>query len=260
MLSRDRSSPAAVGPAADRNRARRLRTRPVLEQLGGPGSCAVRPRQAVGRPAAGRGGRPQRGGRALPARRRAGTRRSPTTPSPTTGNSPNSPCARSRWRRWRPDLVRRCGTSGAGSGSVAIEWCRSGTGCRAVAFERDEAGAGADHRKCRGVRRARRRVGWTRPARSSVAQAPSVIFVGGGLSQPGVMDACWERFPSAAGWSPTPSPLSPKPLLAAMVFRGSVANCEGSSTTAASRRLVHRLAAGDAGDPVVSGQAVTVYR
>ncbi len=28
---------------------------------------------------------------------------------------------------------------GAGSGSVAIEWCRSGIGCRAIAFERDEA-------------------------------------------------------------------------------------------------------------------------
>src|SRR4051812_33237960 len=26
---------------------------------------------------------------------------------------------------------------GAGSGSIAIEWCRSGTGCHAVAFERD---------------------------------------------------------------------------------------------------------------------------
>ncbi len=27
---------------------------------------------------------------------------------------------------------------GAGSGSIAIEWCRSGLGCQAVAFERDE--------------------------------------------------------------------------------------------------------------------------
>ncbi len=27
---------------------------------------------------------------------------------------------------------------GAGSGSIAIEWCRSGSGCTAVAFERDE--------------------------------------------------------------------------------------------------------------------------
>src|SRR5690606_12369897 len=27
---------------------------------------------------------------------------------------------------------------GAGSGSIAIDWCRSGSGCRAVAFERDE--------------------------------------------------------------------------------------------------------------------------
>ena len=27
---------------------------------------------------------------------------------------------------------------GAGSGSIAVEWCRSGPGCRAVAFERNE--------------------------------------------------------------------------------------------------------------------------
>ena len=27
---------------------------------------------------------------------------------------------------------------GAGSGSVGIEWCRSGAGCRAIAFELDE--------------------------------------------------------------------------------------------------------------------------
>ena len=42
---------------------------------------------------------------------------------------------------------------GAGSGSIAIEWCRSGSGCRAVAFERDEATPQA-HRRQRGrVRR-----------------------------------------------------------------------------------------------------------
>ena len=28
---------------------------------------------------------------------------------------------------------------GSGSGSIAVEWCRAGSGCRAVAFERDEA-------------------------------------------------------------------------------------------------------------------------
>ena len=27
---------------------------------------------------------------------------------------------------------------GSGSGSIAIEWCRGGSGCAAVAFERDE--------------------------------------------------------------------------------------------------------------------------
>ena len=81
---------------------------------------------------------------------------------------------------------------GAGSGSVAIEWCLSGTGCRAVAFERDE------------VRRARitdNAIGFGVPV--EVAEGapdafqnrppPDVVFLGGGVSQPGMLDSCWER-------------------------------------------------------------------
>jgi precorrin-6Y C5,15-methyltransferase (decarboxylating) len=91
---------------------------------------------------------------------------------------------------------------GAGSGSIAIEWCRSGSRCSAVAFERDE----------------RRR---TRIAANSVAfgakvevrgaaphafddaelteggvtgvPSPSAIFVGGGLTQAGLLEGCFQR-------------------------------------------------------------------
>ena len=41
---------------------------------------------------------------------------------------------------------------------------------------------------------------------------PSAIFIGGGLTQPGLLEACYERLPTAGAWSSTPSPLNPKPF------------------------------------------------
>ena len=81
---------------------------------------------------------------------------------------------------------------GAGSGSIAIEWCRSGAGCRAVAFERDE------------IRRTRIDLNAKAfgveidilslaPEAFGFAAPPAAIFVGGGASQPGLLEACWER-------------------------------------------------------------------
>ena len=85
---------------------------------------------------------------------------------------------------------------GAGSGSIAIEWCRSGSGCAAVAFERDEQ---------RRKRIAENTVtfGATIDVRGDAPQAfdgappPSAVFIGGGVTQPGLLDACYERL--AAG-------------------------------------------------------------
>jgi precorrin-6Y C5,15-methyltransferase (decarboxylating) len=94
---------------------------------------------------------------------------------------------------------------GAGSGSVAIEWCRSGSRCRAVAFERDEQrrkrisenalahGADVDVR------------GEAPGAFDEVVLSdggvdglprPSAIFIGGGLTKPGLLQACYERLPA----------------------------------------------------------------
>ena len=83
---------------------------------------------------------------------------------------------------------------GAGSGSIAIEWCRGGRGCAAVAFERDEQ---------RRKRIAANAVvfGVTVDVRGEGPQAfenapePSAIFIGGGLTQPGLLDTCIERLP-----------------------------------------------------------------
>ncbi|GAB7144913.1 precorrin-6y C5,15-methyltransferase (decarboxylating) subunit CbiE [Mycobacterium riyadhense] len=84
---------------------------------------------------------------------------------------------------------------GAGSGSIAVEWCRSWPGCSAVAFERNE------HR--------RRNIGFNAaasgvsidvrceaPEQFEDAARPDAIFVGGGLTQPGLLDVCLDNLPA----------------------------------------------------------------
>jgi precorrin-6Y C5,15-methyltransferase (decarboxylating) len=83
---------------------------------------------------------------------------------------------------------------GAGSGSIAVEWSRSHTGCRAVAFERDE------QRRGRIVRNASAfgasvQVRGPAPDTFDGAPPPSVIFIGGGLTQAGLIDACVHHLP-----------------------------------------------------------------
>jgi precorrin-6B C5,15-methyltransferase / cobalt-precorrin-6B C5,C15-methyltransferase len=83
---------------------------------------------------------------------------------------------------------------GAGSGSIAVEWARSASGCAAVAFERDE-------RRRDRIRRNVVAFGVTVEVRGAAPDAfegaadPSVIFVGGGATQPGLLEACFDRLP-----------------------------------------------------------------
>ena len=84
---------------------------------------------------------------------------------------------------------------GAGSGSIAVEWCRSWRDCTAVAFERDES-----RRSNIGFNAATYGVSielrGEAPDAFGGAPAPSAIFIGGGLTQPGLLDACLERLPA----------------------------------------------------------------
>jgi precorrin-6B C5,15-methyltransferase / cobalt-precorrin-6B C5,C15-methyltransferase len=84
---------------------------------------------------------------------------------------------------------------GAGSGSIAVEWCRSWPGCTAVAFERDET-----RRNNVGLNAAAHGVSvelrGEAPDGFAGAAAPAAIFVGGGLTQAGLLDACLERLPA----------------------------------------------------------------
>jgi precorrin-6B C5,15-methyltransferase / cobalt-precorrin-6B C5,C15-methyltransferase len=81
---------------------------------------------------------------------------------------------------------------GAGSGSIAVEWCRSWHSCTAVAFERDERRAlnigvnAANFGVSIDVR-------GEAPRAFGGAEEPSAIFLGGGLTQPGLLDACLDR-------------------------------------------------------------------
>ncbi|TDQ55055.1 precorrin-6y C5,15-methyltransferase (decarboxylating) subunit CbiE [Actinorugispora endophytica] len=81
---------------------------------------------------------------------------------------------------------------GAGAGSVAVEWLRADARCRAVAVERDPGRAERVGRNA-----ARLGVPSLRVVRGSAPDAlagleePDAVFVGGGASNPGVLDACW---------------------------------------------------------------------
>lgn len=82
---------------------------------------------------------------------------------------------------------------GGGSGSVAIEWLRASRACRAVSVERDPARAARISANA-----ARLGVPSLRVVEGAVPEAlagleqPQAVFIGGGLTAEGVVDACWE--------------------------------------------------------------------
>ena len=81
---------------------------------------------------------------------------------------------------------------GSGSGSIAVQWCRSARGCRAVAFESDPRRRenistnatvfGADI-EVRGAA----------PDAFDGAPRPDVVFIGGGLTPSGLLQTCLDR-------------------------------------------------------------------
>ncbi len=79
---------------------------------------------------------------------------------------------------------------GSGSGSIAIEWCRA-SGGRAVAFERDEVRREriANNVTMFGVRVD---VRGAAPGSFAGVPTPDTIFIGGGLTQPGLFEACFD--------------------------------------------------------------------
>ncbi|MFE0678254.1 precorrin-6y C5,15-methyltransferase (decarboxylating) subunit CbiE [Streptomyces sp. NPDC058867] len=86
---------------------------------------------------------------------------------------------------------------GGGSGSIAVEWMRVHPSCRAYTVERDPVRAeriarNADRLGVPGL------VVVTGPAPAALAELPPphAVFVGGGLTAPGLLDACWQALPA----------------------------------------------------------------
>ncbi|MFC5059390.1 precorrin-6y C5,15-methyltransferase (decarboxylating) subunit CbiE [Saccharothrix xinjiangensis] len=81
---------------------------------------------------------------------------------------------------------------GAGAGSIAVEWCRAHPACRAIAVERhpDRAARVTRNATALGVPGIRVVVGDSPGALD--LDPPDAVFIGGGLTAPGVVERCWE--------------------------------------------------------------------
>lgn len=81
---------------------------------------------------------------------------------------------------------------GSGSGSIAVQWCLAAPGCRAIAFESNP------ERRARITVNTRRfgvdvEVRGEAPGDFDGASRPAAVFVGGGVTRPGLVDACLDR-------------------------------------------------------------------
>jgi precorrin-6B C5,15-methyltransferase / cobalt-precorrin-6B C5,C15-methyltransferase len=81
---------------------------------------------------------------------------------------------------------------GAGCGSIGIEWLRTNRRMRAIAIEREAARREMMTRNCLTLGTPMLKiVEGEAPAALPGLPAPDAVFVGGGLSKPGLADACW---------------------------------------------------------------------
>ncbi|MFG3322494.1 precorrin-6y C5,15-methyltransferase (decarboxylating) subunit CbiE [Streptomyces sp. NPDC048171] len=85
---------------------------------------------------------------------------------------------------------------GGGSGSIAVEWMRTHPACRAITVERDPARAERITRNAErlGVPGLRVVTGAAPEALAGLPR-PDAVFVGGGLTAPGLLAACWDALP-----------------------------------------------------------------
>lgn len=81
---------------------------------------------------------------------------------------------------------------GAGCGSIAIEWMRTHPACKAIAIESNPRRQAfiAQNRDALGVP-GLQLVSGHAPEALAGLPAPDAVFIGGGVTVPGVLDACW---------------------------------------------------------------------
>lgn len=83
---------------------------------------------------------------------------------------------------------------GGGSGTIAAEWMRSHPRCTATSFERVAGRKEQIEANARALGVPALRVEGAAPESFAAATArPDAIFVGGGVTQPGMLEACWEH-------------------------------------------------------------------
>lgn len=82
---------------------------------------------------------------------------------------------------------------GAGCGSIGIEWMRTHASCRAIAIEAHEGRQGmiARNRDALGVP-GLQIVSGEAPGALAGLETPDAIFIGGGVTDEGVLQACWD--------------------------------------------------------------------
>ncbi|MEU7035575.1 precorrin-6y C5,15-methyltransferase (decarboxylating) subunit CbiE [Streptomyces sp. NPDC046237] len=86
---------------------------------------------------------------------------------------------------------------GGGSGSIGIEWMRTDRSCRAVAVEKAPERAARIERNAAALGvPALRVVTAAAPGGLAGLPTPDAVFVGGGLTAPGLLDACWDALPA----------------------------------------------------------------
>jgi precorrin-6Y C5,15-methyltransferase (decarboxylating) len=191
VMSRDATSPAALARMlTDTGRGDSEIT--VLEQLGGP---AERRRSATAREWAARPPGDVDDLNVIAVRYLPDERRFAILPDEAFANDgqiTKQPVRALTLAALAPRPGELLWDVGAGSGSIAIEWCRSGPGCRAVAFERDEG------RRKRITQNAvafgaRVEVHFDAPEAFDFVPSPDAIFIGGGLTQPGLLEGCYDK-------------------------------------------------------------------
>ncbi|MEU7904551.1 precorrin-6y C5,15-methyltransferase (decarboxylating) subunit CbiE [Actinoplanes sp. NPDC049118] len=109
---------------------------------------------------------------------------------------------------------------GAGSGSIAIEWMRAHRDCRAVAVESsaERVGRIARNAAALGVPKLRVVAGRA-PGALAGLPAPDVVFVGGGLTRDGVVEAALAALPSGGRLVANAVTLESEAVLAAWYAR-----------------------------------------
>ncbi|MGA5063504.1 precorrin-6y C5,15-methyltransferase (decarboxylating) subunit CbiE [Streptomyces exfoliatus] len=86
---------------------------------------------------------------------------------------------------------------GGGSGSIGVEWMRTHRSCRAIAVEKSPERAARITRNADALGvPALQVVTAAAPDGLATLPTPHAVFIGGGLTAPGLLDACWDALPA----------------------------------------------------------------